>query len=185
MAASHVTKVFACKDAAISLLTADSSSAPTYSTKIDIPGITRVQLTGELKTVDLRGDFALLDTDSSLQSLTLAFDHGQLSLDALAAMLGQSVTDSGTTPNQKATLSMTNVTFPYFKFEAATPTGGGAYATGDVHLVVWKCKLASMPPIGLVGDDYAPFSVQCKAVQTVSNSKYFDVVINETAAAIS
>lgn len=185
MAAPHVLKLYAVEDCKVAKLTADVSSAPTYDSLIDIPGIKEVRIGGEVKTVELRGDNSLLETDSSLTKITVQVRHAKISLDALAMMTGQTVTDSGATTAEVATLSFGSVIFPYFKLEAKTPTGGGSDVIGDAHLVVWKAKLSSWPEIGMVEEDYVVASMTLTGVRTIANGKWFDIVNNETAAAIA
>ncbi len=185
MAAPHEMKLYAVEDCKIAVLTADVTSAPTYGSLIDIPGIKEVRVGGVVKTVELRGDNALLETDSSLTKITVQVRHAKLSLDAFAAMTGQTVTDSGATTAEIATVSVGAVTFPYFKIVAKTPTGGASDPIGDALLTIWKAKLSSWPEIGMVEEDYVIGSFTCTGVKTISNNKYFDIANRETAAAIS
>lgn len=186
MPLAHFSKVFEVEDAKIAALATDVSGAPTYGSLIDVPGIKRVELTGTLRTVTLRGDFSLLDSDSSLDTLSVAFDYAKLSLDVLAAIVGGSVVDSGSTPNMKSTWAFPgSPSFPYFKLEARTPVNGVDFTGGDMHIVMYKCKISNIPPVGLVEQDYRTFTAQANVSKTISNSKYFDVVFNETTAAIS
>lgn len=185
MAAPHTMKLYAVEDCKVTPLTADVSSAPTYGTALDVPGIKEVRVGGEVKTVELRGDNALLETDASLTKITVQVRHAKISLDVLAMMTGQTVADTGTTTAEVATLSFGNVIFPYFKLEAKTPTGGASDVIGDAHIVVWKAKLASWPEVGMVEEDYVIASFTLTGVKTIANGKWFDLINNETAVAIS
>lgn len=186
MALSHVSKLYAVTDAKIKKITADpAGGTTTFAAAQDIPGIKSVSIDGDINSVELRGDNTLLDTNALLSSLTLTFNFAKLNLDALIAMLGGTVTDAGTTPNQIATMRLANTdSFSYFQFEAKTPTAGADTVTGDAHIVVYKCMLSGFPQLGMAEEDYQTFSVQAKAVARLSDNRWLDIVLNETATAI-
>lgn len=186
MAISHVTKVFATKDAKVSKLTADvDGGSTTYATAVDVPGIRSVSLDGDINTVELRGDQTLLDSDSTLNSITVNFEYAKLSLDVLAVMLGGAAADTGSGSVDVSTWSLlgTDTLFPTFKFEAqvvSTDNPGG-----DLHIVLYKCKLSDFPEVGTALDDYQTFTAAATASPRLSDKKWMDLVINETAVAIS
>lgn len=187
MPLSHVTKVFGVNDAKIAKLTADpAGGSATYATSVDVPGIKSVTISGEITTVDLRGDHTLLDSDSTLQNVTVGFEYAKLSLDALVVWLGGTVSDSGTTPDQIAKLAMLGtdtLLANYWKFEAKTVSADTV--GGDVHLVLYKCKLTSFPELGTAEEDYQTFSVEARAVPRLADSKWIDIEARETIAALA
>lgn len=186
MALSHVTKLFAVKDAKIAKLTADpAGGTTTYATAVDVPGIRTVGISGDVNTTELRGDQVLLDSDTTLSNITVSFEYAKMSLDVFVATLGGAVADSGSGSTEVATYSLlgTDTLFTPFKFEAqvvSVDTPGG-----DAHLVLYRCKLSSFPQLGTELDDYQTFSLEATASPRLSDSKWIDVVLNETAAAIS
>lgn len=188
MAISTTTKLYAVEDCKISQLTADSagSASATYAASVDVPGIREVGFSGDMTSVELRGDNTLLDSNSSLSSITISVEHAKLSQDVLDIILGGSVTAGGSGTTETNTfLRKGTDTLNYFKLEAKTPTDGGDIIGGDVHFVAWKCILSSFPDIGLANEDYKIVSFECKAIPTISNSDWFSVVEYETATAIS
>src|SRR4051794_8928928 len=95
MALSRVTKLFAVKDAKIGKLTADpAGGTTTYATLVDVPGIRTVGISGDVNIVELRGDQVLLDSDTTLQNITVTFEYAKVSLDVLVAALGGAVADA-------------------------------------------------------------------------------------------
>lgn len=187
MAISHFSKFYAVSDAKIAAVTADpSGGTTTYGSLIDVPGIKSVTISGDITTAELRGDNTLLDANSTLTGVTVDFEYAKLSLDALAAMAGGAVTDSGSGSAEVATYRRLGTdTFGYFKFEAKTPTAGVDELAGDGHILLYKCMLAGFPEIGMAEEDYQIFSASATAVPRLSDSKWLDVVLNETAAAIA
>lgn len=186
MAATHVSKIYAVEDAKIAAVTADTDGgSTTYGSLIDVPGIKSIGLDFEINAVSLRGDNRELDSDATLQAVTISFEHAKLSLDALAVMLGGTNTDSGSGAAEIATYRrVATDAFSYFKFEAKTPTSGTDNVGGDVHLVLYKCKLTDYS-LGMAEEDYQTFSGTARGVFRTSDARLFDVVFNETAAAIA
>jgi hypothetical protein len=182
---SHNTKWYAVNDAAIFKLTADpAGGSPTYSAKIDIPGIKSVGISGDVNSVELRGDGQKIDQASKLGGLTLTFEGAKLALDIMAATTGGTVTDSGTTPNMKAEWALLGTdAMNYFKFEAQT-TGVDTIG-GDGHMILHKCILTSFPGLGFAEEDYQTFVLEAAAMPLLSNNKLINVPLNETSIAIT
>ncbi len=186
MPLSPISKLYGTDDAKIAKMTADpAGGTATYAASIDVPGIKSVTIEGDINVVELRGDHTLLDSDSVLNNITVTFEYAKLNTAVLAAVLGGSSADTGTTPNQVHTYSLlgTSSLFSNFKFEArvyAADTVGG-----DIHLVLYKCKLNEFPNMGTAEDDYQTFSVGASAVPRLADSKWMDIVYNETKVAIA
>ena len=183
----HFTKWFAVEDAKLAPVTLDvSGSATTYGAIIDLPGVKTCQLDGTVDVKELRGDNTLLDKDAVLTGLKVKVEHAKVSLDTIAALFGLTVVDSGTTPNQKSTLSFVSGARPKpVKLEAKTPTGGIDYITGDGHIVFYKGILSGFPMQGFNEEDYQTVSFELECFPTNGTGlKWMDLVLNETAAAI-
>lgn len=185
MPISHVTKVFAASDAKVFPLTADpAGGSPTYGTGIDVPGLKTVTIEGDVNSVELRGDNTLLDAASNLSNITVSMEFAKTSLDLLAAWFAATVTDSGTTPNQKSTWTLLGTTgLAYFGLSAKAV--GADVLTGDVQFNVNKAILSSFPEMGLEEEDYKTSSVEFKAMPLLSNNKWLSIVLNETAGALA
>lgn len=185
---SRVTKVYAISDAKIAPLTADpASGTPTYGALIDVPGIKTLEISGDVEVKQLRGDNTLLASNSAITNVQVAVSHAKLSLDVLVAILGGTVTDSGTGATEVSTwdLSNTNATLPPFKLEGVTPSGGVDTVGGDMHVVLHKVSLAGFPDLGFAEEDYRIASFTANAEPLISNGKWISIVLNETAAAIA
>lgn len=186
MPVTHVSKVFAVKDAKIARLTADvAGSAPTYATSIDVPGIKSVTISGDVTTAELRGDNARLDFAAVLGGIEVEFEHAKLSLDALNVLLGSTVADAGVTPNQTATLNVKSTdAFNYFRFQAQA--AGADPIAGDVTLTLHKCILSEFPELGMSEEDYQTFTVGAAALPILGTpaGAWLDVAVRETAVAL-
>src|SRR4051812_8582671 len=117
MALSHVTKVFAMRDAKIyKLLTDPSGSAYTYGSAVDVRGMKSCVMTKVYESKQLRGDNQLLDKQGILMDVQLKIGYAKLAFDVEAILTGATVTDSGSTPNQKVTLAnLPTDVIPYWK----------------------------------------------------------------------
>ncbi|MFE0079175.1 major tail protein [[Kitasatospora] papulosa] len=188
MPLQRFTQVYGIQDAKISpLLTDPAAGTPTYGPAIDVPGIKTYEISGEIEVKTLRGDNKKLATNSALTNVQVAITHAKMSLDVLAAIIGGSVTDTGTTPAQKTSWDLTgsNANFPPFKLEGVTPPNGVDIIGGDVHVVMHKLTCSAFPDLGFAEEDYRIASFTADADPLISTDKWISVVINETAAAIA
>lgn len=185
MPLSHVTKVFAVKDIKIYPLTSDpAAGSPVYGTGIDVPGAKTMTISGDINTVELRGDNGPMDRASSLSSVNVSIDWAKASLDLLAAWFANTVVDSGTTPNQKSVWSLLQTTsLGYFGISGQAV--GADVLTGDVQFQVNKAILSSFPEMGLAEEDYKTHSAEFATMPLLSNGKWLNVTLNETAAALA
>ncbi len=186
MAISHFSKVFAVSDAKVAeMLTDPDGGTATYDTSIDVPGIKNVKVSGDIITKDLRGDNGPMDSDAVLGNVTIAVDHAKVSLDVLAMMFGDTVSETGTTPDQIASwdLSLTSKPTP-FKLSAVSATSD--IVGGNISYVFHKVVLSKFPDLGLVEEDYAIVSFEAKCSPTLATGrKIMSVASNETALALT
>lgn len=181
MPIKHFTKVFAVADAKIAPLLSDpEGGTPEYGPAVDVPGIKSVTVSGEIETKTLRGDNTLLDQDSVITGISVSFEYAKLSLDVLAAVLTAPVQDSGTTPDQIASMDITNTTrLRPFRFDAVSVSSDTI--GGDVMLTLWKCVLSSFPELGMAEEDYKTQPLEAGAMPLLSTGKWLTPSIRETA----
>lgn len=133
------------------------------------------ELRGDDKVVTIRGKGAAVDWE---------LEGGGISLEAVAAMYGGTVTTTGTTPSQVKTFSKkVTDTRPFFKLEGQAISDSG----GDFHAVLYKCR-ATGELEGELGDGAfwltAASGQAIPATLTAKIDALYDFVQNETAAAI-
>jgi hypothetical protein len=184
---SHITKVYAVTDAKIYPMTADAAgTATTYGPSIDVPGIKSVKITGSIDSKTLRGDNQLLDAGAILKSIDVQVANAKLSLDALAAIIGSAVADSGTTPNQLSTWDLAaNPSFPYFRLDAVSAKADPIL--GNVLIQLPKLILTDFPDLGLAEEDYQETGFKATGLMPVGTGfvRMLRVAINETAAVLT
>jgi hypothetical protein len=173
--------ILGINDAKMFPLITDDSTELAYGTAVDNPGVTSLKITPSFVEKELRGDESILDQYSKLDFIDWSFENSILSLDALAILIGGTVTPEGTTPNQTQTYKLNKSDKPgYFKLE-----GKSDYTdVGDVHVVLYKCK-ANKVEYSFVGEDYAKVSAGGRAIPTKNNGDIKDIVFNETAVDIT
>lgn len=180
MAAKRTLKVFAVEDCKIRKVLTDNASATTYGPALDVPGIKRVTITGEVNTVTLRGDNRALDSQTTITGLTATFDHALLSFDVLEVLLGGVTVETGTGPTGKAVWSLpASPVLGDYVLQARTPR----YSDGsDVHLQLGKLKLAGFPDLGMVEEDYAvQEGLESSMLPLDSADTWFSIISNEQA----
>jgi hypothetical protein len=184
MPLSHITKVFAAKDAKFWPITADVAGGTiTYGTGIDVPGLKTVAISGEINSAELRGDSVSLDRQSSLGAVNVKMEWAKQSLDILAALFSNTVTDSGTTPAQISKWELLGTTKLGYVGMSCSALGADPVA-GDTQFVVAKMVLTSFPEMGLAEEEYKTFTAEFGAMPTLANSKILSNSIFETAAAL-
>jgi hypothetical protein len=186
MAVTHVTKVFAAKDCKLWPLTADTApSTLTYGTGVDVPGLKSITITGDVNTVELRGDNTKLDASSSMGGITVSLEFAKLSLDVLSSIFAATTVDAGTDPNATATWTMLGTTG--FSYVGLTAQAVGADpVVGDVMFSIYKLIPSSFPEMGLAEEDYKTNTVEFEAVPTISGTnKWLGVAVRSgTGAAV-
>jgi hypothetical protein len=185
MPISHVTKVFAIKDLKLFPLTADpSGGSPTYGTGVDVPGAKTLTITGDINSVELRGDNTSLDRASALGTVNAAIEFAKLSLDVMSAITSVLTVDAGTTPNQTSTWTLLGTSSLAYVGMTAQSVGADSI-TGDVMFSLYKLIPTSFPELGLAEEDYKTNSVEFGAVPLLSNGKWIGAAIRETTAALA
>jgi hypothetical protein len=186
LALVHYSKSFGVKEMKVAKLLTDPTGAPpaTYGTSIPLVGSQKMSLTGVINSKFLRGDNMLLDADAVWDSLTATVDYAKISLDAMSVFYSTATVDSGTTPNQLATLGMKNTdVLQYFKLEGRSASADPI--AGDFLFSLWKCKLASFPTLGLMEEDYQRAALTVNLMPRLADNLWISAVIRETAAALT
>lgn len=183
MPLTPVSMVYATEDAKLyPMLTDPEGGTATYGDGIDMPGIKAVGLKGNMEKKVLRGDNKQLATVTALTEVTGSVSHAKMSLTALAAMLGGTVTQTGTTPAQRAAWVMTGAASAKpFMLVAKTPTSGGDQIGGSVDFALCKCVLSGFPEIGTAEEDFAIVSFEVSCDPRLSDDQWLIIGINETA----
>jgi hypothetical protein len=144
MTVSQSAITFDVKDCKVYALTADvASSATTYGSAIDVPGIQEVSLEPNFITNELKGDGGVvLAKKGKIDRLNFSCTYSELSLDVLAVLLGQTITAAGAGDAETASMPIDDTSLPYFKVAFLIDdlqTSGEALAT--VVVTIQKAQL--------------------------------------------
>ena len=169
-------------------LTADSSSALTYDTAIDI-SIVSATFSKEFFQAELRADGKIKDKYSEFEKITGSFTLAEIDLDTLAVLTGGAVVNSGTGSGEKQTYyhdTSNNPNYFAFGFKSLySPVG----TVGDKHYILRKCKITGIDMGG--GDrEYSNPVINFEAIRTINSHATFKdtplkIVFNKTATDIS
>lgn len=180
-------KLMELTDAKVAKMLTDVSSAPTYDSLVDLSGALKLTISPKSEMKKLYGDSELKDIYSRVTEIEIDGECTVLSLDALKIMLGGTVTASGTTPNQKQTFALTSATatLPFFKLEGKWTYAGEGL--GDAHVVLYKCKVSEAPAIEIndASGNFGTIKFKAVALPATANGAWYDLILNETAAAIA
>jgi len=189
MALAHFSKVFGIDDAGIYKLSTDPAGAPpTYGSKVDIIGAQSMEMTLATDTKELRGDNTLLAADSIIKDLTGKLNYAKFHFDVWTSMTSMTATDSGSTPNQKTVMTMSQTDTPaYAKVEVQSKHVD--YIAGDIHFLVYKIIPQNLLA-GLADENYKIQEFGFTSVPLIGTigggpvNAWWSVTTNETAAAI-
>lgn len=160
------------------------SPTPTYGPAIDVPGIAEVSMDPNLLTQELKGDARIIAKKGRTDKITGSATYGKLSLNVLAAVLSGTVTDSGSTPNQKAKYSLKGAnSLPYFKCEFVI--NDVEPGLGNVLVRQHKCQLTGGTLLGQSSDEFGQPSFEWEAIPLDSTDDLLDIEFNETLTPVA
>jgi hypothetical protein len=189
MTLQRFSRVLSVDDCRMSKLLTEPGTgigAATYSASVDAVGIRNISWTPTYKSLELRGDNQVLDTDVIPGVVTGKMEWAKINFDVLTLLWGATIGDTGVTPNQVSKLSLIGGQLPvYFKLEAQCKTTDFATQPGDVHFTLFKCKIVTGPDEIMTDADYGLQTITFKAVQPRSTDPWALITFNETAAAVA
>jgi hypothetical protein len=189
MPLQHFSRVLSVDQCLIyKLLTEPGSGigAATYAAGITVVGVRNISWVPTYASKELRGDNQVLETDVIPGVVTGKLEFAKIHQDALALFWGGTQADAGVTPNQTSNFTLTGGQLPvYWKVEARCKTTDFFTVPGDVHFVLYKCKIVTGPDEIMTDADYGMQTLTFKAVQARSTDPVARIVFNETAAVIT
>lgn len=156
---------------------------------LDLLGIKDIKLSFVIFSEELEGDEKTLDVYSGKDGFEVDFsDMAFVNLDTLGALLGETITDEGTTPDQITSLPIGDGELPYFELVFKTDrltnleTGD---EVGAVRMTLYKCKLTSLDAVAK-HKGFWTISGKARAVSDPSNNdKAGKIELKETSEEIA
>lgn len=164
MPITHASVIFDVNDCKVyPMLTDVAGASPTYGAGVDVPGIASVTVNPNIVSAELKGDARVIAVRGRTDRITFSGTYGKLSGDVLAVILGTTVTDSGSTPNQLATFRLKSPgSLPYFKIEFQIQDV--EEGIGDLRVVLYKCKLTGGTLLGTSSDNFGQPTFDADAI---------------------
>lgn len=182
MALTTIPLPFGMRDIRLTPFT--TAAAVAYGTPVDLPYGRTLSWTENEDFTELRGDDRVVATHGSGPGAEWELESGGISFEAARVMLGGTITETGSTPNQKKTYDkLVTDEKPYFKIEGQAISDSG----GDFHVIIWKAKVNDNVE-GTLGDGEF-FVTSASGIGIASTvpadlNKVWSMVQNETAVAI-
>lgn len=188
MPLQHFSRVLSIDDCHMAKLLTEPGlgvGACTYAASVDLVGARMMSWEPTYKSLELRGDNTVLETDVIPGVTNGKLEYAKINLDALTLLWGGTEADAGSTPAQTSTFTLTGGQLPvYFSLEAQCKTTDFFTQPGDVHFRIFKCKIVTGPEMIMTDADYGLQTLTFKAVQPRSTDSIAKIVFNETAQAV-
>jgi hypothetical protein len=151
-------------------------------TSIDLPNIQTLTFSESEDNEELRGDDGVVAVHGLGTSVDWDLEAGGIPLEAIKAMFGGEIEETGTAPQQVKTYHKTDIDErPYFQLEGQAISDSG----GDFHVVLFKAKCT-----GELSGDFADGSffitaASGRALGRTSDRALYDFVQNEEVTPIA
>jgi hypothetical protein len=156
-------------------------AAGARGTAVDLPASQTFSFKETVSSAQLMGDDIIQASHTYDPVVEWELDAGGYSLAAYTVLAGGTLTSSGTTPAQVSTLSkLVTDQRPYFEVEGQAISDSG----GDVHMVVYRCICDGDLDGKFDNGNFAITKATGKGYGRLDNGKLWDLIQNETAAAI-
>lgn len=153
----------------------------TPGTKVDFPNARTFSFSEAEDFEELRGDDGVVAVRGLGATVDWELEGGGYSFDAVKVMYGGTITDTGTTPNQKRVWQKKDTDArPYFKVEGQAISDSG----GDFHVTLFKCRATGELSGELADGAFWLTGVSGRAIARTSDRAIYEFTQNETAAAI-
>lgn len=156
----------------------------TYGTEVDIPSVQLYEVNPQTVNAQLEGDDKITDTHAIAISAQIRVRFGSIPFEALQILLGENYVESGSESggNRTQTLTVGNLTFPYFGIV------GRSLATqddGDTTIFVPKCKIMEGFTFGMQYGQYVIPELTLMAVKNTDATGIIQIIKHEVAQALT
>lgn len=150
-------------------------------TSIDFPNVRTLSFSEAEDSEELRGDDGIVAIHGAGPSVSWELEGGGLSFEAVKALYGGTITETGTTPAQKKTWVKKNSDVrPYNEIEGQAISDSG----GDVHVVLRKAKATGELSGEFADQSFWLTGASGQAVGRLSDGVIYEFTQNETVTPI-
>lgn len=171
------------KKVEIKKLLTDSTSEPTYDTAVEIDCVGGFEFALDHLTTELTCNNIRKAVSSQIIGASVSIDPKILSVEALGVLMGETVTVTGTSPNQKVNMPISGKESSYVGIVAYF--GFADVEGADVEEVVVTIDKAKMSEgsMNFSESDFSTQPISLMGVKTKSSERIADIELNQTASA--
>lgn len=174
---------YGLRDVKVTPYTTDA--ATTLGTGVDFPYARTLSFSAAEEFTELRGDDKVITTRGQGESVDWELEGGGFSFEAVKAMYGGTITETGVTPNQvKKFRKKVTDTRPFFKAEGQSISDSG----GDFHTVLFRCRATGELEGEQADGEFwltGASGVALPSLVVADIDSLYEFVQNETATAIT
>lgn len=153
----------------------------TPGTPVDLPNSRTFSFSEAEDFEELRGDDGVVAVHGLGPTVDWELEAGGVSLEAVKAIFGGTIVESGVTPSQKKTYTKKGTdTRPYFKVEGQAISDSG----GDFHVMLPKCRATGEMSGEMADGSFWLTGTSGRAIPKTSDQVVYEFVQNETAVEI-
>jgi hypothetical protein len=154
----------------------------TPGTGVDLPNARTFSFTEASDSEELRGDDGVVAIHDLGSSVEWELEGGGVSFEALKALFGGTIAETGTTPAQKKTYTKNDTDLrPYVSIVGQVISDSG----GDVHCVLHKAKATGELSGEFADGQFFLTSASGRAIGRTSDRKMYEFRQNETAVPLT
>lgn len=151
-------------------------------TSVDLPNARTFSFSEAEDFEELRGDDGVAAVRGLGAGVDWELENGGISFEAVKTMYGGNIAETGTTPNIKKTYTKAATDArPYFQVEGQAISDSG----GDFHVLLYRCRCTGELSGELADGSFWLTGASGRAIGRTSDQKIYDLIQNETAAAIT
>jgi hypothetical protein len=165
----------------IVLFPLDSAGVRIVGGSVALPASRTLSFSEAVDSEDLEAEDGLYASHQGNLHTEWELEGGGVSLAVVRALVGGTITASGTTPNQRNTFTKLKTDErPYFDIEGQVISDSG----GDFHAVIYRCKSDESLEVEFDQGSFSMTSTSGKGFGDLVSAKLYDFVQNETTTAI-
>lgn len=178
MALADTSLPFGLRDVKVAVL--DAAGDP--GALVDLPNARTFSFSEAEDFEELRGDDGVVAVHGLGASVDWELEGGGISFEAVVAMYGGTIEETGVTPNLVKSFHKAETDQrPYFFVEGQAISDAG----GDFHCVLYKCRATGELSGELSDGSFWLTGASGRAIGRVSDRRVYTFTMNETAAAIA
>lgn len=178
MPLSTIPLPFGLRD--VKVATLGAADAP--GANVDFPNSRTFSFSAAEDFEELRGDDGVVAVRGLGETVDWELEGGGFSFEAVKAMYGGTIAETGTTPNIKKTFTKKDTdTRPYFRVEGQAISDSG----GDFHITLFKCRATGELSGEMADGSWFLTGASGRAIARTSDRAIYEITQNETIAAIA